>query len=234
MCFYFLSASSLYCSHSSCVPKRSAWLINTRLCVSCRVPPKALLAPLAQAAVKFQTAWADRCLPNQSVLLSLISIFQTSIYFLLASQDQNSAELIINSIAVFRFHILPPPLLPESSHAFQVSASSWMWMQGGHSATALSLRYPLIAHVLYIKWSICVWIKNSSCINVHESWVCMRLCYPQDKFNYVYISFFFNLLSTARFWYSLWLSKAEAESPENEMTPLQNSRRWRTEGNISF
>lgn len=107
-----LSASSFYCSHSSCVPERSARLINARLCVSCRVPPKALLAPLAQAAVRFQTAWADRCLPNQSVLLSLISIFQTSIYFPLASQDQNSAELIINSIAVFRFHFLPPPLFP--------------------------------------------------------------------------------------------------------------------------
>ncbi len=107
-----LSASSLHCSHPSCVPERSAGLISARLCVSCRVSPKALLAPLAQAALRFQTAWADWCLPNQSVLLSLISIFQTSIYFPLASQDQNSAELIINRLAVFRFHFLPPPLLP--------------------------------------------------------------------------------------------------------------------------
>lgn len=31
------------------------------------------------------------------------------------------------------------------------------------------------------------------------------------------------------------ISKAEAESPaENGMTPLQNSPRWRTEGNIFF
>lgn len=82
-----LSASSLHRSHPSCVPERFARLISARLCVSCRVSPKALLAPLAQAAVRFQTAWADRCLPNQSVLLPLISIFQTSIYFPLASQD---------------------------------------------------------------------------------------------------------------------------------------------------
>lgn len=93
-----LSASSLHRSHSSCVPERSARLISARLCVSCRVSPKALLAPLAQAAVRFQTAWADGCLPNQSVLLSLISIFQTSIYFRPASQDQNSAELIIKAL----------------------------------------------------------------------------------------------------------------------------------------
>lgn len=93
-----LSASSLHRSHSSCVPERSARLISARLCVSCRVSPKALLAPLAQAAVRFQTAWADGCLPNQSALLSLISIFQTSIYFPLASQDQNSAELIIKGL----------------------------------------------------------------------------------------------------------------------------------------
>lgn len=93
-----LSASSLHRSHSSCVPERSARLISARLCVSCRVSPKALLAPLAQAAVRFQTAWADGCLPNQSVLFSLISIFQTSIYFPLASQDQNSAELIIKAL----------------------------------------------------------------------------------------------------------------------------------------
>lgn len=86
-CFYqvwlplSLSASSLHHPHSSCVPERSARLISTRLCVSCRVSPKALLAPLAQAVVRFQTGWADGFLPNQSVLLSLISIFQTSIYF---------------------------------------------------------------------------------------------------------------------------------------------------------
>lgn len=107
-----LSPSSLHRSHSSCVPERSARLISARLCVSCRVSPKALLAPLAEAAVRFQTAWADGCLPNQSVLLSLISIFQTSIYFPLASQDRNSVELIINNLAVFLFHIFPPPLLP--------------------------------------------------------------------------------------------------------------------------
>lgn len=76
-----LSASPPRRSHSSCVPERSARLISARLCVSCRVPPKASLAPLAQAAVRFQTARADGCLPNQSVLLSLISSFQTSIYF---------------------------------------------------------------------------------------------------------------------------------------------------------
>lgn len=80
-----LSAYSLHCSHSSCVPERSARLIRARLCVSFRVSPKALLAPLAHAAVSFQTAWADGCLPNQSVRLSLISIFLTSIYFPLAS-----------------------------------------------------------------------------------------------------------------------------------------------------
>lgn len=104
-----LSASSLQRSHSSCVLERSARLISARLCVSCRVSPKALLAPLAWAAVRFQTAWADGCLPNQSALLSLISIFQTSIYFPLASQDQNSAELIIkaslSSTFIF-FHLL--------------------------------------------------------------------------------------------------------------------------------
>lgn len=80
-----LSVCSLHRSHSSCVPERSARLISTRLCVSCRVSPKAYLAPLAQAAVRFQTAWADGCLPNQSVRPSLISIFLTSIYFPLAS-----------------------------------------------------------------------------------------------------------------------------------------------------
>lgn len=90
--------TSLHRSHPSYVPERSARLISGRLCVSCRVSPKALLAPLAQAAVRFQTARADGCLPDQSVLLSLISIFQTSIYFPLASQDQNSAELIIKAL----------------------------------------------------------------------------------------------------------------------------------------
>ena len=48
-----LSTSSLHHAHSSCVPKRSARLINVCLCVSCCVSSKALLAPLAQAAVRF-------------------------------------------------------------------------------------------------------------------------------------------------------------------------------------
>lgn len=108
---------SLHRSHSSCVPERSTRLISARLCVSCRVSPKALVAPLAQAAVRFQTAWADGCLPSQSVLLSLISIFQTSIYFPLASQDQNSAELIIKAwlSSAFIFSQLP----------FLLSKQSW-------------------------------------------------------------------------------------------------------------
>lgn len=54
--FFPFSAFSLHCSHSSCVPERSTRLITASLCVSCRVSPKALLAPLAQAAVRFQTA----------------------------------------------------------------------------------------------------------------------------------------------------------------------------------
>jgi len=52
---FSLSAYSPHCSHSSCVLERSMRLIRARLCVS----PKALLAPLAQAAVRSQTAWAD-------------------------------------------------------------------------------------------------------------------------------------------------------------------------------
>lgn len=134
----FPFTSSLRRSHSSCVLEKSTRLISARLCVSCRASPRALLAPLAQAAVRFQTASADRCLPNQSVLLSLISISQASIYFLLASQDQNSAELIINSRSLFHFHFLwrPPPSLGRS-HGFQISASSCLWLQGGHWATAL-------------------------------------------------------------------------------------------------
>lgn len=59
-----LSASFLHRSHSSCVPEWSTRLISARLRVSCRVSPKALVAPLAQAAVRFQTAWADGCLPK--------------------------------------------------------------------------------------------------------------------------------------------------------------------------
>lgn len=187
-----LSASSPHRSHSSCVPERSTRLINARLCVSCRAPPKALLAPLAQAAVRFQTAWADGCLPNQSVLLSLISIFQTSIYFPLASQDQNSAELIINSLAVFHFHFLPPPPSSfESSHGFHVSASSWMWMLGGHSATALSLRYALIAHILWQKMINLG--PNQECKLHYFPWMLVvhEALMPTGQFyNYVYISFF--------------------------------------------
>lgn len=66
----------------------------------------------------------DFALPGQtdafqtkSVLLSLISIFQTSIYFPLASQDQNSAELIIKALPPSAFIFLPAPLPPLKAPA---------------------------------------------------------------------------------------------------------------------
>lgn len=149
-----LSASSLHRSHSSCAPERSARLISACLCVSCRVSPKALLAPLAQAGVRSRSARADGCLPNQSVLLSLISIFQTSIYFPLASQDQNSAELIIKALLSSAFIFSQPKAAATSKFL----PSSWTRVQGGRSAEALSLRYALIAYILCIKWSI--WDPN--------------------------------------------------------------------------
>lgn len=172
----FHTVSSLHRCHSSCVLERSAGLISARLCVSCRVSPKALLAPLAQAAARFQTAWADGCHPNQSVLLSLISIFQTSIYFPLASQDQNSVELIIKGLLSSPFIFSHSSSSFESSHGFQLSASSSMSVQDGHSTTALSLRYALIAYILCLKWSIC-----QDCKVHYSAWmlVCMRFCSPQ-------------------------------------------------------
>lgn len=108
------------CSHSSCVLERSTRLISARLCVSCRVSLKTLLAPLARQRRGFQTAWADGCLPNQS-RGSLISFFLTSIYFPLASQDQNSAKLIINSLAVF---------LSDSAPHFLVFCLRQSWFLG--------------------------------------------------------------------------------------------------------
>lgn len=163
-----LSASSLHRSHSSCVPERSARLISARLCVSCRVSPKALLAPLAQAAVRFQTAWADGCLPNQSVLLSLISIFQTSIYFPLASQDQNSAELIIKALlsSTFIFYHLLHFLWKQSwfpSFCLQLDVNA-----GTSSDSSLPQVRFNSTHFVYKKWSIWVQTKNASCITVLE------------------------------------------------------------------
>lgn len=94
---------------------------------------------------------------TKSVLLSLISIFQTSMYFPLASQDQNSAELIIKALppSAFIFLLAPLPLLKATAAASKFSRiSSWTQVKGGRSAEALSPRYGLIAYTFGIKWSI--------------------------------------------------------------------------------
>lgn len=94
---------------------------------------------------------------TKSVLLSLISIFQTSIYFPLASQDQNSAELIIKALPPSAFIFLPTPLPPLKATAAASKfsrVSSWTQVKGGRSVEALSLRYTLIAYTFCIKWSI--------------------------------------------------------------------------------
>ena len=190
-----LSASSLHRSHSSCVPERSARLISARLCVSCRVSPKALLAPLAQAAVRFQTAWADGCLPNQSVLLSLISIFQTSIYFPLASQDQNSAELIIKALlsSTFIFSHLLHFLWKQSwfpSFCLQLDVNA-----GTSSDSSLPQVRFNSTHFVYKMINLG---PNQECKLHYCPWMllCVRLCCPQASLE---LCLLVNLLFPVRF-----------------------------------
>lgn len=192
-----LSASSLHRSHSSCVPERSARLISARLCVSCRVSPKALLAPLAQAAVRFQTAWADGCLPNQSVLLSLISIFQTSIYFPLASQDQNSAELIIKALlsSTFIFYHLLHFLWKQSwfpSFCLQLDVNA-----GTSSDSSLPQVRFNSTHFVYKMINLG---PNQECKLHYCPWMlpCVRFAVHRPVSSYVY-SLLFNLLFPVRF-----------------------------------